>query len=366
MTTASADDQVRLLDVQKLDTALSQLEHRLRTLPERAETIGTTTNNVAEYRGLLAGLRAAAEIDPAAQVEARLDSKLVVEQMSGRWKIKDPTLRGIALEARDVLPVQQVSYTWVPREKNRDADALVNRVLDGKPLSDSPTPVPTALPGWEPDLDEPTVMLLARHGATEHSIARRFSGRDGADPALAPIGVEQAQALAREIQARGAVSRIVSSPMRRARETAALVAASTGVADIGIVDDLAECSFGDWEGHTFAEVMTRWPRELEAWLASTAVAPPAGESFDSHHARIDHVRRDLIAAHPGERVVVVAHVTPIKMLVEIALQAPVSALFRMELLPASLTTIAWWRDGNSSLRGFAESAHLRGLDHHGG
>ena len=72
-------------------------------LAERAETIGTTTNNVAEYRGLLAGLRAAAEIDPAAQVEARLDSKLVVEQMSGRWKIKDPTLRGIALEARDVL-----------------------------------------------------------------------------------------------------------------------------------------------------------------------------------------------------------------------------------------------------------------------
>ena len=340
-------------------------------LAERAETIGTTTNNVAEYRGLLAGLTAAAEIDADAYVEARLDSKLVVEQMSGRWKIKDATLRSIALEARDVLPSQRVTYTWGPRERNRDADALVNRVLDGKPLeapsSATATPsAPRALPGWEPDLGEPTVMMLTRHGATEFSLARKFSGAGGADPALADIGVEQANAAGEEINERGPISRIVSSPLRRARETAERVAAHCGIADVGVIDDLAECAFGEWDGYTFAEVMSRWPRELEAWLASPEVAPPGGESFAAHRTRIDRVRHDLVAAHPGERIVVVAHVTPIKMMVEIALDAPLAALYRMELLPGSLTTIAWWRDGNCSMRGFAESAHLRGLDHHGG
>ena len=65
-------------------------------LAEAWESLGTTTNNVAEYSGLVAGLRAAAELAPGADVEVRMDSKLVVEQMSGRWKIKDPNLRSLA------------------------------------------------------------------------------------------------------------------------------------------------------------------------------------------------------------------------------------------------------------------------------
>lgn len=100
-------------------------------LAEVAETLGVTTNNVAEYRGLIAGLQAARGIDPEALVEARLDSKLVVEQMSGRWKIKNAALRPLAVQANRILPAGRVTYTWVPRALNAHADRLLNAALDG-------------------------------------------------------------------------------------------------------------------------------------------------------------------------------------------------------------------------------------------
>lgn len=99
-------------------------------LDEVAAAIGTATNNVAEYSGLVAGLRAAAAIDPAATVEVRMDSKLVVEQMSGRWKVKHEEMRRLAREAAQVLPADQVTYTWVPRERNTAADRLANAAMD--------------------------------------------------------------------------------------------------------------------------------------------------------------------------------------------------------------------------------------------
>ncbi|MYV89149.1 reverse transcriptase-like protein, partial [Streptomyces sp. SID1034] len=100
------------------------------TLAEAAEFIGVATNNVAEYKGLIAGLRAARELDPAATVRVRMDSKLVVEQMSGRWKIKHPDMRPLAAEAARVLPSSQVSYEWIPRERNKHADRLANEAMD--------------------------------------------------------------------------------------------------------------------------------------------------------------------------------------------------------------------------------------------
>ncbi|MFL0393666.1 reverse transcriptase-like protein, partial [Streptomyces albus] len=100
------------------------------TLREAAEFIGRATNNVAEYRGLLAGLRAARELDPDAAVLVRMDSKLVVEQMSGRWKIKHPDMRPLALEAASVFPPDAVTYEWIPREKNKHADRLANEAMD--------------------------------------------------------------------------------------------------------------------------------------------------------------------------------------------------------------------------------------------
>ncbi|MFJ6956285.1 reverse transcriptase-like protein, partial [Micromonospora aurantiaca (nom. illeg.)] len=99
-------------------------------LAERSESIGTATNNVAEYRGLIAGLEAAAELG-AAEVEARMDSKLVVEQMCGRWQIKHPGLRPLAAQAAGLVSrFAAVRFTWVPRERNRHADALANAAMD--------------------------------------------------------------------------------------------------------------------------------------------------------------------------------------------------------------------------------------------
>ena len=97
---------------------------------ERGAVLGHATNNVAEYSGLIAGLEVIASLDPQAIVEVRMDSKLVVEQMSGRWKIKSPDMRTLAMRARVILPFQNVTYTWIPRNDNKAADALANEALD--------------------------------------------------------------------------------------------------------------------------------------------------------------------------------------------------------------------------------------------
>jgi ribonuclease H / adenosylcobalamin/alpha-ribazole phosphatase len=349
-------------------------------LVERAEFIGTASNNVAEYRGLIAGLTAARELDPKAQVEARLDSKLVVEQMSGRWKIKHPSMIPLALEAKQLLPPAQVTYEWVPRERNKHADRLANEALDaaarGEQWSESDSraaldagaqPVvdeaevepgpPNALVGWDPRVGAATTFLLLRHGATAHTAEKRFSGSGGADPELSPEGEAQARAAAVAVASRGPMDAVVSSPLRRARQTADVVAAELGL-PVREVESLRECAFGEWEGLTFAEVRERWPKELAAWLGDPTVRPPGGESFDDVRRRVRVARDKLLARFPERTVLVVTHVTPIKLLVRDALGAPMAALYRMELSPATLTEVQWYAGGQASLRRFNDAAHL--------
>ena len=95
-----------------------------------ARVLGHATNNVAEYNGLIAALEYIAGVDREALVEVRMDSKLVVEQMSGRWQIKNPDMRVLANQAREALPYSNVTYTWIPRNENKEADALANEALD--------------------------------------------------------------------------------------------------------------------------------------------------------------------------------------------------------------------------------------------
>ena len=99
---------------------------------KEGKTLGVTTNNVAEYSGLVAALAAAHEIDPNAQIEVRMDSKLVVEQMSGNWKIKHENMKGLVEKARNAFAQSQVEYVWVPREDNLAADTLLNIALDAE------------------------------------------------------------------------------------------------------------------------------------------------------------------------------------------------------------------------------------------
>ncbi|GGV78483.1 hypothetical protein GCM10010294_47470 [Streptomyces griseoloalbus] len=545
------------------------------TLAEAAEYLGVATNNVAEYRGLLAGLRAAHELDPEATVHVRMDSKLVVEQMTGRWKIKHPGMKPLAAEAARVFPPERVTYEWIPRERNKHADRLANEAMDaGKrgeawsasasraaldtPAARPVTPEPTGPPGdavagaarvraalaptsepvgagaasasesagagaepagagagaesagaasasgpasagsesagagtdsasagagagskpagasassepagasassepagagagskpagvsassepagagagskpagvsagagsesagaasasepagagaesagtgtdsasagaaagagaesvaagaetaradadvraaravatpgagWAPaDLGPPATFVLLRHGETPLTPQKRFSGSGGSDPSLSDIGREQAAKVAAALARRGTVQAIVASPLARTRETAGIVAARLGL-DVSVEDGLRETDFGAWEGLTFGEVRDRHPDDLNAWLASPDAAPTGGgESFAATATRVAVARDKLIAAYAGRTVLLVTHVTPIKTLVRLALGAPAEALFRMELSAASLSAVAYYADGNASVRLFNDTSHLR-------
>ncbi|WJV49110.1 bifunctional RNase H/acid phosphatase [Streptomyces flavofungini] len=448
------------------------------TLAEAAEYIGVATNNVAEYKGLVAGLKAAHALDPEASVHVRMDSKLVVEQMSGRWKIKHPDMKPLAAEAARVLPGDRVTYEWIPREKNKHADRLANEAMDagkrgeqwspsastaeldrpartagatapagppgdaaagaakaraalagasagrgtgaggggeagftasalgasatvargggadvtetagaaevadvraarsvaagggdgaalgsttggGAVAADAPgTAVPPV--GWAApaDLGAPATFVLLRHGETPLTPQKRFSGSGGSNPSLSDVGREQAVRVAAALAARGTVQAVVSSPLLRCQETARTVAARLGL-DVHLEEGLRETDFGDWEGLTFAEVRERQPDELTAWLASPDVAPPGGESFAEVTTRVEAARERLLAAYAGRTVLLVTHVTPIKTLVRLALGAPPESLFRMELSAASLSAVAYYGDGNASLRLLNDTGHLR-------
>ncbi|MFP8903726.1 bifunctional RNase H/acid phosphatase [Streptomyces atacamensis] len=400
------------------------------TLSEAAEYIGTATNNVAEYRGLIAGLRAAHALDPQALVRVRMDSKLVVEQMSGRWKIKHPGMRPLALEAASVFPPDSVTYQWIPREENKHADRLANEAMDagrrgeawrpsastaelaardeagaapeapgGPPARTAPavdtrvaaraavrqsrrggaygsreadrarlagTTDPTALEtalgapsmGWGADMGTPTTLVLLRHGETPLTPLKRFSGSGGTDPELSATGLRQAEAVAAALAARGTVQHVVSSPLVRCRQTARAVADRLGLG-VEVEHDLREADFGAWEGLTFAEVRERHPDDLDAWLASPEAAPTGGESFARVIRRVEAARDRILARHAGRTVLLVTHVTPVKVLACTALGAPPEALFRMELSAASLSVVAYYADGNASLRLLNDTGHLR-------
>jgi probable phosphoglycerate mutase len=335
-------------------------------LAEVAETLGVTTNNVAEYRGLIAGLQAARGIDPTATVEVRLDSKLVVEQMSGRWKIKHAALQPLALAANRIVPRDRVTYTWVPRSQNAHADRLLNAALDGvgtvddeppsgpsAPPDDSTEPAdpPNRLVGWAAELGVPTTLLLLRHGRTTMTAARQFSGSGIDGPPLDEEGRAQARRAARALADATAVA-VLASPTRRTLETAQIVARDLDIA-VQVDDGWRECEFGAWEGLTFAEVGERFPTELAAWLASTAAPPPGGETLDDMAARVAAARDRALSTYPGQVVIVVTHSMPIRALVRLGLDAPPQSMFRMQPAPASVTELHVYADGTTSLVGFS-------------
>ncbi|MFF2780066.1 bifunctional RNase H/acid phosphatase [Streptomyces sp. NPDC058052] len=438
------------------------------TLAEAAEYIGVATNNVAEYKGLIAGLRAALDLAPDATVRVRMDSKLVVEQMSGRWKIKHPDMKPLAAEAARAFPRDRVTYEWIPRERNKHADRLANEAMDagrrgeqwtpsardGAAARNAAAPPPSGPPGdaaagaararaalsaagaaatppaaggagaavgngWAqppvpgtapqdpsaaepapapaaaqtpaaaaptpsaaaqtpaaaaptpsaaaqapaaaapPDMAAPATFVLLRHGETALTPEKRFSGSGGSDPELSEAGRRQAAAVAEALAARGTVQHIVSSPLVRCRQTAEAVAARLGL-DVVVEPGLRETDFGAWEGLTFAEVRARHPEDLDAWLASAKAAPTGGgESFAAVARRVAAARDRLAAAHAGRTVLLVSHVTPIKTLVRLALGAPPESLFKMELSAASLSAVAYYADGNASVRLLNDTSHLR-------
>ncbi|MGH3778553.1 MAG: bifunctional RNase H/acid phosphatase [Pseudonocardiaceae bacterium] len=329
-------------------------------LVEVSAGLGTATNNVAEYSGLIAGLSAALKVG-AECAEARLDSKLVVEQMSGRWQVKQPHLQPLAGEAAGLArQLGDVKYTWVPRARNAHADRLANEAMDAQA---GVTRTPGAQTGghigppshWTGVTGSPTRLLMLRHGQTEHSAQRRYSGRG--DLPLTELGERQAAAAAARLSTTNGVTAVISSPMLRARQTATPVADALGV-PVSVHDGLIETDFGAWEGLTFAEARERDPDLHTRWITDTSVAAPGGESMDAVHRRVRWVRDQLIAEHGGATLVVVSHVTPIKALLRMALDAGPSLLHRLHLDLASLSIAEFYPDGPASVRLVNDTSHL--------
>jgi probable phosphoglycerate mutase len=333
-------------------------------LAEIGETIGIATNNVAEYRGLIAGLMLAAEHAPNAEIEVRMDSKLVVEQMSGNWKVKHPSMRPLAVEANGLAPIG-TTFTWVPRAENSHADRLANEALDGirdatgllepaRPEKAAPVAVeksreagkaapkaPTR--GWHPPTGPPTTLILVRHGVTDHTSRKVFSGGlASANPPLNDEGRAQVRATGEWLSPmRDQVDALVASPVRRTHESAEILGELLGH-EVEFEEGIAEMEFGTWDGLTFDEVQRQYPDELSAWLGDLEYPPGGGESFRSVAERVLAGRDRIVAAYSGQTVLVVSHVTPIKTLVADALGAPLDALYRMELSPASVTVISYF------------------------
>jgi len=276
--------------------------------------------------------------------------------MSGRWQIKHPGLRPLAAEAAALAKgFKTVRYFWIPREQNKDADRLANAAMDG--VSSSPAPLaapPAEVRSWEPpSTSAPLRMVLVRHGETPFTAQKRYSGRG--DVPLSELGREQAaRAAARALQIAPSIGVVVCSPLQRCRETAA----AFGAVPIVVENDLIECDFGEWEGLTFAEVRAQYPAQLDRWLASTAVAPPGGESFQQVSMRVRRAVRKLQEKHAGQEIAVVSHVTPIKVLLRDALAAGDSFLYRLYLDPAGLSLVDSWPDGGVAVRTVNETAHL--------
>src|SRR5271168_3693571 len=333
---------------------------RSTVLAESKQAIGRATNNVAEYRGLIAGLEEAAKLN-AAEVAVSMDSKLVVEQMSGRWNVKHPDLAELHTQARALASrFERVSYTWIPRAENSHADRLANEAMDAA-AEQTDTPSPAAVsenpspPGWTGARGTATRLLLLRHGQTELSVQRRYSGRG--NPPLTALGRQQADAAARYLGARGGVAAVISSPLQRCHDTATAAAKRLGL-DVTVDDDLIETDFGAWEGLTFAEAAERDPELHRRWLRDTSTTPPGGESFDEVLDRVLRVRERIVAAHRGATVLVVSHVTPIKMLLRLALDAGPGILYRLHLDLASLSIAEFYSDGASSVRLVNQTSYL--------
>ena len=336
-------------------------------LAERSGALGVTTNNVAEYTGLIEGLTAAADTG-AREVVVRMDSKLVIEQMSGRWQIRHAGLRPLAAQAAALASrFDEVRFEWVPRERNRHADALANRAMDAAAgvVTDRGAPAehPLARGGWEPRTSTPTRMILVRHGQTAHTVSRRYSGRG--DVPLTEAGHAEARLAAGRVADMithgpdAPVAVVVSSPLSRCTATAETIRARLGGGmPLRVEPDLIECDFGAWDGLTFSEVRVHWPNELARWLDSPAVAPPAGESFRSVSLRVRRAVTALRAAYEGRTIVVVSHVSPIKVLLRDALAAGDTFLHRLHLDAAGVSVVDSWPDGGVSVRTVNDTSHL--------
>jgi len=349
-------------------------------LREISMFIGIATNNVAEYSALKAALAEVRKINPSAKIEVRMDSKLVIEQMSGRWKIKHPDMRALAIEVQSLAAGLDISYKWIPREENHRADALANRAMDEQADRtvdtttgslhpsiaefDSEKPSSVRAPG---NVDAPlTTVILVRHGRTHLTENKKISGRGGENPHLSELGREDAHSVAKALAKVGNTgqyaylkppSAIITSPIQRAIDTANVIASELGL-QVSIEEDISEISFGDWDGHTTEEVADRWSDQWQAWRGSWTASPPNGESLQEFDDRVMRARNNIVTRYAGQTVVVVAHVMPIRGFTRYAFDGGTSSYWVTQIAPCSMTILRMWGNQATEVVTVNDTNHL--------
>lgn len=340
-------------------------------LREISEAVGIATNNVAEYSAVIFALEAAFEIDPAAEIVVRMDSKLVVEQMSGRWKIKHPDMLSLGARVQQLISGKNVEFVWIPREQNVLADALANKAMDGEP---APTAAagefnhvaPSSIRAPQSSVAEPTTLIMVRHGRTALTESRKISGGDGENPDLSELGNRDAAEVALELTRVGTSGTfsflakpvvVIHSPVKRAAQTASKIAQKLG-AELVELDDLREIGFGDWDGLTNEELFAGYETQYQDWRGSYDVAPPNGESLKDFDVRVNRSLDFILDKFAGKTVVVVAHVMPIRGLLRIANDASVAGYWRVDLGPASISIARFWGRQGAEIVCVNSTSHL--------
>lgn len=202
-------------------------------------------------------------------------------------------------------------------------------------------------------------LLLVRHGRTHANVERRLMGNT--DIPLDDLGVQQAALVADRIAAGFAVDRIVTSPLQRARVTAAAIADRVGIDPI-VHDGLREMHFGEIEGYLYDTLMETHPE-----LATRALDPldddlhwPGGEQRRAFNLRVGLAMRDIAATWPGERVVVVAHLGVIGSFLAQVEGHPPSDWRRYQLANTSLTHLEITPEG-TVIHLLNDQSHLEDL-----
>src|SRR6202451_2526338 len=210
--------------------------------------------------------------------------------------------------------------------------------------------------GWDNPTADPTTTVLLRHGDTQLSPEHRFSGLR--DLPLSANGTRQAQAAPCRLATGAPIDAVVSSPLQRAVATAAIAAGELGLT-AAIDDDLRVTAFGDWDGSTLEKIQQRWPAAAAAWRRDPEQAPPGGESFADTSHRVNRACDRLLQDHGGQTVLVVSHITPIKILLCRALGAPLGTLYRRSFVSACINEIQWHDHGFAVVHCLNDTSHLR-------
>ncbi|GAA6527816.1 reverse transcriptase-like protein [Intrasporangium sp. DVR] len=291
-------------------------------LIELAEPLGVASNNVAEYSGLLAGLQAVLEIDPTARVHVRMDSKLVIEQMSGRWKVKHEDMRRLAGQVREVLQEIEaaggsVVFEWIPRERNKAADLLSNEAMDGHTVRRTPgteSARADAEGSQAPDIaDAPDAADDVAERQDLRLLLVQIPSTDG--------GVQRVAGAVRHLAGRG--SRVIAAPDPMAQQTGRAVAKAIG----------AE-----------AEVSADWTAD-----PGRAGSEPADAASSAAYGRL---RRG------GGTVVVVTTRRGVLTVLAEVLGLDTDRFWSLATAPGSLTGVEVWADGAASVAFTNRTDHL--------